>query len=151
MTNERLLNTLRSLKQLDCDVLEAYESVLERLEGEKIQHDIVAFRDAYIKQIREITYQIAKLEANQPTLINEPIKNIGFRFPPLRYGVDLKDVLKALKRIAAFIYRTYHQTLHEIADIPEIFKVTLEKNLSDKKAHVDHFEMILSQVKNSRL
>jgi hypothetical protein len=132
MTNECLINTLRSLRQLDGDVLEAYESVLERLKGEQIQHNILAFRDDYIKRIKEITHQITKLEANQPALINDPIKNIGFQFPTLKYGVDLKDVLKALKRIAAFIYRQYHQN-----------------NLNAKKAHVDHFKMILAKVKNS--
>lgn len=143
--NEKIIDVLIDLAQLDIDAVAAYEQALEKIDDNEIYENINTFKNDHIRHVDELSHLIRKLGGTPPEMTKD-LKGYlieGMTF--LRSVTGTKGALKAMESNEKITNNNYKKAIENNPGLPEDIEAILQNNYNDEKRHLEYIEMILKK------
>jgi uncharacterized protein (TIGR02284 family) len=146
MDNQKVVELLADLAQLDIDASHAYEQALKNIDQEEVYRHIDMFRNDHLRHIDELNSLIEKYDG-------EPVENTqdfkGYLiegFTSLRSMTGTEGALKAMESNEVLTNKNYKNALDKATTVPEDVKKLLQANYGDEQRHLDYIRNTLKRL-----
>lgn len=146
---EKIINILSELAQLDIDAVQAYEQALDRIDVVDIYNEINNFKNDHVRHIDDLNAMISKLGGDP---LDRSVKDFkgylieGMTF--LKSITGTKSALSAMRSNEETTNKNYKNALEMHPDLPDDARQLLEKNYSDEKRHLAYIVKVLDEIKD---
>lgn len=144
-TENRLVDTLKNLIQLDFDAIEAYRAAIKRIDHAEIKTRVGEFMSDHERHTRELSELVRELGDTPPT--SGDIKAMLTKGKVVIGNlIGDRGVLKAMKSNEDETNTAYEQALARTDISPVRVREVLERNLEDERRHRAWIEQKLAQI-----
>lgn len=139
---EKPLETLKSLMQLDIDAVHAYTQAIENIEHRAVRDQLMAFRGDHERHVTELSQCIRRLGGDPPERQRDFKGFLIQGFTAVRSLTGTEGALKAMKSNEQTTNEHYREAL-EIQFPPDV-RAVVERNFEDEKRHLAYVDDALA-------
>lgn len=132
--NQKLIDQLVSLAQLDIDATHAYTSAIERIDLMDVKQQLTLFRSDHERHVTNLSPLIEQLGGQAPTR-SADLKGFFIQgMTAVRSMFGNEAALKAMKGNEELTNKTYFKALE--LDFPVDIRNVIQANLDDERRHL---------------
>jgi len=142
MAENKVIDQLNSLIQLDIDAAHAYKQALSQIDDKIIKDKIEIFRNDHQRHISDLSKEVRAL-GGTPTEFSRDFKGFLIEgFTALRSVTGTDGALSAMKQNEELTNSTYRDAVNW--DLPASAKSIVEKNAGDEELHLRYITETLN-------
>jgi uncharacterized protein (TIGR02284 family) len=131
---EKAMDTLKSLMQLDVDAVHAYTQAIENIEHRAVRERLTAFRGDHERHVTELSQCIRRLGGDPPERQRDFKGFLIEGFTAIRSLTGTEGALKAMKSNEQTTNKHYREALN--IPFPTDVRALIERNYADEKRHL---------------
>jgi uncharacterized protein (TIGR02284 family) len=140
--NQKGMDTLKSLMQLDIDAVHAYSQAIDKIDHARVREQLIAFRRDHERHIADLSDVIVRLGGDPPERARDFKGFLIEGFTALRSMTGTEGALKAMKGNEETTNKHYRDAL-ELDFSPDV-RAIVQRNYGDEKRHLAYVEDALA-------
>lgn len=143
MAEEKLVDQLNSLIQLDIDAVHAYDQAIAQIDDQVIKSKIQTFQDDHRRHVADLSNEVRAL-GGTPTEFSRDFKGFLIEgFTALRSATGTDGALKAMKQNEELTNKTYREAVSW--ELSPTARAIVEKNAGDEELHLRYITETISR------
>ncbi len=141
MGRNDIIDSLKSLVQLDYDASKAYEEAIEKIDARDIREQLTDYKEDHDRHVSVLLDVIRTLGSEPPKLSQDLKGYLMEGYTSLRSSTGTKGALEAMHTNEKTTNKSYADAL--MKDFPDAVMTIIRNNYADEQRHLAYIESAL--------